>query len=119
MTSARDTMYMTASFEFAAPPEVVYNTLTDPHRARRWLPPGLQIKGLAHAASATDLRLTWRTISGPEAGGTARVEGTPAGGSVVRVEIDAAEHHVAAVYELIADLMHNLERDVSDNFTAG
>ena len=35
-------MDISETFDFTAPPEVVFNSLTDPDRAHRWLPSGVR-----------------------------------------------------------------------------
>jgi hypothetical protein len=124
-------------FGFNAPAEVVYNNLTDPERAHRWLPPGLRIAEwtdervrLAADRRAVDvdvdvrmiaagMRLTFRCLAPVQVRGSARVKDTPLGGSQVDVVVntDRSGPDPATVRCLIDQAMRLLERDVSDDFT--
>ena len=124
-------------YDFNAPAEVVFGVLTDPDRITRWLPTGMRAESVdadrvrievgsrlheyAVDVVPDELELRWRSLddSGPH--GTARVEDAPAGGSVVRaeVEVPGANAGDGRPRELLAETMRHLQRDVSDNFNAG
>ncbi len=61
----------------------------------------------------------WRALNGSGADGSVRVEDAPAGGSVVRAEIDGPPAEESRFRELLGESMFHLQRDVSDNFNAG
>jgi uncharacterized protein YndB with AHSA1/START domain len=129
--------HISESYDFNAPAEVVFGVLTDPNRVTRWLPTGMRAESVEadHVQVAVgsqlhqyavdvvpdELKLQWRSLdaSGPQ--GTARVEDAPAGGSVVHAEVDFPDATVddRRLGELLAETMRHLQRDVSDNFTAG
>jgi uncharacterized protein YndB with AHSA1/START domain len=122
---------------FNAPAEVVFGVLTDPDRTPRWLPLGMSTEsaGVDHARVRADgqiyeydvtsvpdqLRVEWRSRAPAGLHGAAWVRDAPAGGCVVHAEVlvrgGAAERQRAA--ELVAEAMVHLQRDVSDNFSAG
>jgi Polyketide cyclase / dehydrase and lipid transport len=128
---------VTGTFDFTAPAEVVYNTLTDHDRAERWLPSGVRTQRLAPrlvrvdtAAGSTEyeistapenLRLDWRGLNPPYVHGTASVENRPAGGSRVRVIVAAPDGgpDPEVLWDLLKQAMEHLRRDVSDNLNPG
>jgi uncharacterized protein YndB with AHSA1/START domain len=122
----------------AAPAEVVYNTLTDLHRAARWLPPGVsaeplsadrllvRVGGTVREAQLDrqpgDLAVTWWLVDLPAWSGAARVREEHGGASTVEVrvlapDVDAA--HAERARSLLAESLRQFERDVADNFTTG
>lgn len=127
---------ISGSYEFTAPAEVVFGVLTDPDRAYRWLPQGVntesatteavklrvgeRVQEYAVQIVAERLELQWRSVDGPGLRGTARVEDGDAGGSVVHAEValpgSASEDQAR---DLLGETMRHLQRDVSDNFNAG
>lgn len=128
-------MQISDTFDFTAPPEVVYNSLTDPDRAHRWVPTGVRMRWLTGqrvrlegplgateydvTADTDDLRLTWQGTGTSMVRGTAEVLDGPAGGSQVRVTIDAPEHRATRVRAIIGEIARHLQWDVSDNFNPG
>lgn len=109
-------------YDFNAPAEVVFGVLTDPDRVTRYLPEELRD---AHEYSvnvaADELEVRWRSLTDDDLHGTARVEDAPAGGSVVHADVAAPpsiadEPHLR---EMLDETIHQLRRDVSDNFNAG
>ncbi len=114
---------ISTEYGFNAPAEVVFGVLTDPDRTARWLP------SLVHADAAdytvdvvTDkLQVRWQPSGFPGLQGTAEVRDAPAGGSVLRAEVEvpvgAGDQEQAE--NLLAEAMKLLQRDVSDNFNAG
>ncbi len=129
-------MDVTDTFSFTAPPEVVFNSLTDPDRAGRWLPSGARLERLDpnrvrvtvgtasteyEISAADDMRLSWRQLDAPHVSGTAQVEDGPVGGSrlhvVVATPTDGPDPE--RVRDLLGEAMRQLQRDVSDNFNAG
>jgi uncharacterized protein YndB with AHSA1/START domain len=124
---------------FSAPPEVVFNTVTDPHRVGRWLPEAVRAEAAADGryrvswppgTAATDyrlavqpdrLRVEWR----PEHDGWAgalQVLPVPAGGASVQLRMDLAgteAETIDPVRRLLDDALANLGREVADNLTPG
>ncbi len=88
----------------SAPPEVVFNTVTDPDRRGAWLPGGLAVEG---SADTLEARLTG------DAGGVLQVHAGDSGGSSVELRLDSDG---AASPE---DILRAHEREVTDNFNAG
>jgi uncharacterized protein YndB with AHSA1/START domain len=131
----RDVAGISGSFEFTAPAEVVFGVLTDPDRTSRWLPRGMTAEaadpGRVRVRSGDqvyeyevklvpdDLSLSWTALDDSGLAGTARVEDGPAGGSVVHAEVSGRDPGEEQLRELLAETMHHLQRDVSDNFNAG
>jgi uncharacterized protein YndB with AHSA1/START domain len=123
------------TYDFTAPPEVVFNSLTDPDRAHRWLPSGVRAerpdgRGLRLLTAgpafdleteADDLRVSWRSPEDAGLHADARVVDAPAGGSQVRVEAAVPDGLVdeAQARSVLAETMTRLQREVSDNFNAG
>ena len=95
-------MFINEAYDFEAPPEVVFSTLTDPERADRWAPPGVRVAWLdrervrvsfGNSGMAYEVRrsgeataLEWRRSGRPDMHGTVTVEDGPAGGSVLRLD---------------------------------
>ncbi|MEV1286468.1 hypothetical protein [Micromonospora sp. NPDC049679] len=111
---------MTACAErgVSAPPEVVFNTATDPDRTSAWLPE--QVRGTTTtarpAATADDLRARW----GAETGWPVALQVHPgeAGGAMVRLELAGDVPH-DELAELAKASLVNLAREVADNLTPG
>ncbi|MEU4714620.1 hypothetical protein AB0F73_13315 [Micromonospora purpureochromogenes] len=98
----------------SAPPEVVFNTATDPDRASAWLPEPLRSDGGEHPqASADDLRARWSSDSAPGWSAEIQVEPADAGGSRVRLDLTGGDDGLAD------ETLTNLAREVADNLTAG
>lgn len=130
-------MEINDTFDFTAPPEVLFNSLTDAERTQRWLPSGVHAEWLdsrtvrvtsgstggtyAVDTDPDDLLLTWRPAGGAGPHGRARAEDGPAGGSRlhVTVSLPGEDAEAAPGRALLAETMRHLQRDVSDNFTAG
>jgi uncharacterized protein YndB with AHSA1/START domain len=130
-------MDVTDTFDFNAPAEIVYSTLTDPDRAGRWFPAGTQITDddaghlrirngdrridLVVSPVPDELRLTVRCTEPMAFDGTARVTETPAGGSRIDVVVTAAngQEDPAALRDSLRHAMRHLQRDIDDNFTPG
>jgi uncharacterized protein YndB with AHSA1/START domain len=133
----QDTARISGSYAFDAPAEVVFGVLTDPDRTSRWLPRGMntepsdagrvRVRAGARVHEygvqvATDrLQVRWHSLDDSGVGGTARVEDSPAGGSVVHAEVAVPGRAPGddQVRELLSETMEHLQRDVSDNFNAG
>ncbi|UQU63606.1 hypothetical protein COUCH_32135 [Couchioplanes caeruleus] len=118
------TTRITGSFPFTAPPEVVFDVLTDPDRTYRWLPEGTttpQIDEYAVSKDPSRLRVRWARPDGTGLTATAQLHDAPAGGSILDAELVLPETWTdeQRADELLADSMNRLQRDVSDNFNAG
>jgi uncharacterized protein YndB with AHSA1/START domain len=122
------------SYDFTAPAEVVFSTLTDPHRLGRWLPEGVSLSapdphrlevrvgGRRYDVSTApeDMQLSWRSTD-PPVRAQVEVRDAPAGGSTVHVEMTGSGPGMDAdrVRGFVATAMRQLQEDVSDNFNAG
>ncbi|WP_173053050.1 hypothetical protein [Phytohabitans houttuyneae] len=130
-------MEISGRYGFHAPSEVVFNNLTDPDRAHRWLPSGVNMQrcgsdrvrliaplGVAECevdAAAEDMRLTLRSLHAPRVQGTAYVTDDPAGGSEVHIVVSAegVDLDPQSVREVLDETMSHLCSDVDDNFNTG
>ncbi len=124
-------------YGFHAPSEVVFNNLTDPDRAHRWLPSGVYVErrgpdrvrlvaplGSAECeveAAPEDMRLTLRSLQRPHVRGTAQVEDVPAGGSRVHIVVsaDGVDLDPEDLRDVLDETMRHLGSDVDDNFNTG
>jgi carbon monoxide dehydrogenase subunit G len=111
---------MTAQAErgMSAPPEVVFNTATDPDRLSAWLPAPLRGAGDRLDLSTDNLRARWST-TGP-AGWSAELRVGPvgAGGASVRLSLDG-DPSGGRLEEVAEEALASLAREVADNLTAG
>ncbi|WP_428963888.1 SRPBCC family protein [Micromonospora fluostatini] len=100
----------------SAPPEVVFNTATDPDRVSAWLPEPLRADG-DHRPDVDDdgMHARWRSASAPDWSAEIRVDPVDAGGARVRLELTGGE----AADGLADETLENLARTVADNLTAG
>ncbi|MFC0006081.1 hypothetical protein [Micromonospora siamensis] len=98
----------------SAPPEVVFNTATDPDRAAAWLPEELRRAGTQRLENvdADEMRARWTCDS---AGWAADIDVEPgdAGGARVLLDLAGPDHGLAD------EILDNLAREVADNLTAG
>jgi hypothetical protein len=99
----------------SAPPEIVFNTATDPSRFGAWLPAPLCSDGTDMVAG--DLYARWR----PESNGwkaELQVRALDAGGASVRLELagDLPDEQLADIAD---GSLAKLARHVADNLTAG
>jgi hypothetical protein len=103
----------------SAPPEVVFNTATDPDRASAWLPEPLRTDGgrRPEVVSAGEMHARWSSDSAPDWSAEIRVEPADAGGARVRLDLAAAGERDAD--GLADETLANLAREVADNLTAG
>ena len=100
----------------SAPPEVVFNTATDPVRAASWLPEPLRQDGAARpeVAHADELRARWASNSAPGWSAEIQVRPADAGGARVRLDLAGGDGD-----GLADETLANLAREVADNLTAG
>ncbi|SBT46470.1 SRPBCC family protein [Micromonospora auratinigra] len=99
----------------SAPPEVVFNTATDPDRAAAWLPESLRREGTqqrVEVVDADDMRARW-TSDGDGWAADIDVEPADAGGARVTLDLSGPDHGLAD------EILANLAREVADNLTAG
>ncbi|WP_433529604.1 hypothetical protein ACQPYA_25545 [Micromonospora sp. CA-263727] len=99
----------------SAPPEVVFNTATDPRRVSAWLPEPLLSGEPTRDADAERLRARWaarRTDWSAEL----RVEPVDAGGARVCLDLDGGGQETG---RLADEALVNLVREVADNLQAG
>lgn len=98
----------------SAPPEVVFNTATDPDRSAAWLPEKLRRSGShrVEIVDDADMRARWTSDS---AGWAADIDVEPAdaGGARVRLDLSGTDHGMAD------EILASLAREVADNLTAG
>lgn len=101
----------------SAPPEVVFNTATDPDRVTAWLPEPLRTDGTGPPEVVPDLmRARWAGATSPWSA-EIQVEPAAAGGARVRLRLaTGADQDADALAEQI---LTNLAREVADNLTAG
>lgn len=101
----------------SAPPEVVFNTATDPDRASAWLPEPLRGDGSPAAEiDGEELRARW---SG-DADWSAEIRVGPADSGGARIQLDLADGSAGASPDQLADeALTNLVREVADNLQAG
>jgi uncharacterized protein YndB with AHSA1/START domain len=112
----------------SAPPEVVFNTATDPARAAAWLPAPLGRDGRAPDQARRDggtpdqlagvLRARWRTAAPPSWSARLQVRPTTAGGATVRLVLEA-EPPDQRLAQIADESLDSLAREVADNLTAG
>ncbi|MCM0674346.1 hypothetical protein NCC78_06540 [Micromonospora phytophila] len=98
----------------SAPPEVVFNTATDPDRASAWLPEPLRADGTpAEQVSADELRARWSAAG--EWAAEIRVEPAQAGGARMRLDLTGGSD----ADRLADQALESLAREVADNLQAG
>ncbi|RLK13381.1 hypothetical protein DER29_4402 [Micromonospora sp. M71_S20] len=98
----------------SAPPEVVFNTATDPARASAWLPEPLRADGSpADEVSAEELRARWSAAG--EWSAEIRVEPAQAGGARTRLDLTGGPD----AGRLADEALDSLAREVADNLQAG
>jgi hypothetical protein len=102
----------------AAPPEVVFNTATDPDRVGAWLPAPLRRDGRTPAQVTDGLRASWQTTGSPTWSARLQVRPTDAGGATVRLELEA-DPSDQRLDQLADTSLVNLAREVAENLTAG
>ncbi|MGC4893043.1 hypothetical protein [Micromonospora sp. DT31] len=96
----------------SAPPEVVFNTATDPDRLSAWLPEKLRRSGdfRVEVVDAEDMRARWGAADWSAEIG---VRPADAGGARVRLDLAGPDHGTAE------EILASLDREVADNLTAG
>ena len=101
----------------SAPPEVVFNTATDPDRAAAWLPEPLRRDGdrRPEVINAEELRARWCSESAPDWSAEIQVEPADAGGRPGPARPGRRPDADGLADETLA----NLAREVADNLTAG
>jgi hypothetical protein len=100
----------------SAPPEVVFNTATDPNRVSAWLPAPLRRDGVPGPdLAAADLAARWRA---PNWSARLQVSAIDAGGATVRLELEA-DPPDQRLPEIADESLASLAREVADNLTAG
>ncbi|MCO1599109.1 hypothetical protein M8C17_28535 [Micromonospora sp. RHAY321] len=102
----------------SAPPEVVFNTATDPARASAWLPEPLRGDGSPAAEiSGEELRARWG--DGHDADWSAEIRVEPADSGGARIQLDLAGGSDEDPDQLADEALSNLAREVADNLQAG
>lgn len=130
-------MHVNEEYGLTAPPEVVFDVLTDVDRATRWLPGGVSVEQSGpnrvlvraggyrqeyeFARAPDELRLAVRFAGASQPSAVAAVSDGSAGGSRLLVEVTTPDGGPSEerVRQLLAELVRRLQRDVSDNFNAG
>lgn len=108
-------MNVRAERDMSAPPEVVFNTATDPTRMSAWLPAELS-RERPHI-DVDRLRARYDGSCQP-CSGTLRVRSTPVGGALVEFEL-VADSRQPSLTETAERSLARLAREVADNLTAG
>ncbi|MCX5067201.1 hypothetical protein OOJ91_15260 [Micromonospora lupini] len=99
----------------SAPPEVVFNTATDPARASAWLPAPLRGDGSPPAEiSGEELRARWG-----DADWAAEIRVDPADSGGARIQLDLTDGSGSDPDQLADEALANLAREVADNLQAG
>jgi hypothetical protein len=123
-------MAVTAQRGISAPPEVVFDTATDPARSAAWLPDPLRtVPGAAEFAATGGLddpdpvamRAEWHAEGDGSAGewtAVLHVRRLPAGGAAVRLDLDGAGSRPARA-RMAQESLAALARAVADNLSAG
>lgn len=109
-------MNVRAERDMSAPPEVVFNTATDPTRMSAWLPAELS-RERPHV-DADRLRARYGDGSRQPRFGTLHVRSTPVGGALVEFEL-VADSRQPRLAETAERSLARLAREVADNLTAG
>lgn len=118
-------MNISESFGFDVPPEMLFDSLTDPVAAERLLPAGTIVErldeqrlrvvvGTAEYEIRHDekpLRVRWRPIAAAIPHGVARLQRGPVGGTLIRVTVTAADdvESPRRVYAFLDRLIRGLE----------
>jgi hypothetical protein len=100
----------------SAPPEVVFNTATDPDRVSAWLPPPLR-RGDDRLTAGPMLRARWMSGLSPGWSAQLQVHQIPAGGARVRLDLEA-DRPDQRLTEIAHESLASLAREVADNLTA-
>lgn len=101
-----------------APPEVVFNTATDPDRAGAWLPAPLRRDGGSPANVTDALGARWETSGSPTWSARLQIRPTDAGGASVRLELET-DPPDRGLDQLADESLVNLAREVAENLTPG
>ncbi|WP_410811557.1 hypothetical protein [Micromonospora sp. 067-2] len=102
----------------SAPPEVVFNTATDPDRASAWLPEPLRGDGSPAAEiDGEELRARWGD-GRDDWSAEIRVEPADSGGARIQLDLDEGPGEPDPD-QLADEALSNLIREVSDNLQAG
>ncbi|MFY1633491.1 hypothetical protein ACN27F_09450 [Solwaraspora sp. WMMB335] len=110
---------MAASVErgVSVPPEVAFDTATDPDRRTAWLPAPLRHSARAQRTRGDGLRARWRAPHGPWSAAV-QVHPVQAGGAMVSLELDADLPHEQLI-RIADETLTSLVRAISDNLNAG
>lgn len=102
----------------SAPPEVVYNTAIDPHRASAWLPEPLRSEGKRSPDWTGEyLRARWSSSTTPDWSMDLAVQPQDSGGALVRLDITGPDDTRLA--EVAKASLTQLASEVAENLTAG
>lgn len=102
----------------SAPPEVVFNTATDPDRLAAWLPVPLRMDGNRPTVTVGDLRARWTTPESTGWSAELQVCQADAGGAMVGLALEA-DLSDRQLVEIADRSLTALARHVADNLTAG
>lgn len=104
----------------SAPPEVVFNTATDPERMVAWLPVPLHQVGPVATGSPDGgrLRARWEAAAGGGWSAVLRVDEVAAGGATARLEIDG-DLPPDQLTGIATQALTCLASEVADNLTPG
>lgn len=132
-------MTYTTRATFEAPPEIIFDVLTDPIGMARWLPPDLARNPIgaglvtlfqgrlggpvddADQSVAAQDRIEMTYLPVPATGWTAEVmvEPLPAGGSSVDVTVEPQSCPEDLIAPLVERALEGVREEASDRFTTG
>jgi len=101
----------------SAPPEVAFNTATDPDRLPAWLPSQLGM-AVPDQVELPTFRASWTARHDRAWTAQLQVYAGDAGGAMIHLEVEADLPH-EQLARIAAESLTSLVRTVADNLTAG
>jgi hypothetical protein len=99
----------------SAPPEVVFNTATDPDRLSTWLPEPVLAGDPSPHGEPDRMRARWDARN-TDWWAALQVDPADAGGCRIRLDLDGGGENAGRLAE---EALENLAREVADNLQAG
>lgn len=102
----------------SAPPEVAFNTATDPDRLGAWLPAPLRARGSRPEVEGKAMRASWPRSGSAPWSAAVRVRAVGSGGALIEFDLDGdlPEGRLTALAD---ESLARLAEHVADNLTAG